>query len=208
MATMVPPDLGRMAVEIDGDFSARVEPFAEAGDTHQPVGPHQGGDDTRATADRRNGDGVAHLPDGHAHIVVVAGGRHDFARETAADDWLLLRPLPLPLGQQRLDEQLAGQGGADRIAGHADNWHRRRVCPVNHTQDDRMAGPHGHAVDEQRAQRLDDVGGVILAARRGAGVEQYEVVVAGRLDDGRANRLHLIGHNGPAGGHTAPIFHL
>jgi len=113
------------------------------------------------------------------------------------------------MGQQRLDEDLARQGRADGIAGHADDGRDAGArLAIDHPQHNRMPRPDGDAVDEDAAERIDDVDGVILAAGRRSGVEQDEVMVGGGCGDGRADGFEVIGHDGQAGGDATPRLHL
>ena len=61
--------------------------------------------------------------------------------------------------------------------------------PLDDAQDDRVPGPHGHAVDQQLAQLLDRSGGVVLRACRRAGVHQDHVMLCQRPREPRSQRL-------------------
>ncbi len=201
-----PLDLVRPAIQMHRHRRAGIHSFAESRDTHHPIRPHQRRNHAGPPADGRGHYLLAHQADCHSHIVVVARVRNHFAGHFGSDLRRTIGRLPLPASQQRFDENLAGQGGAYRVAGHADDWQlsgeiNRRA---RHAQDHRVARSHRHAVHQQPAQRPHHLSRVILAAGRGAGVNQHQIVLRYSPLNGGADSRRLIRRDRQTGRQSAP----
>ena len=136
----------------------------------QPVGSHQGGQYAGTARQRRGDDLTVHGPQPHPHPVVHAHDR----RELACEPGRHLRPLdgrhPLEPREQRRREDVERQRRGHRVARHADHGGR-----VHDSENDGMAGSHGHAVDRKLAELRHHPCGVVVSPRARARDHEYQV---------------------------------
>ena len=84
---------------------------------------------------------------------------------------------------------------------------RLRLCRAvfsQHPDDDRMARPHSHTVDQQIAQGGDNRSAEIFGASRRSGIEQDQVMIFGGGGHGRLDTVNVVWDDIEPGRRPAP----
>ena len=180
-----------------------ADALAVAGHADDAVGTAQAGDGARAARQGHGKEGVVHPAQLDADAFFHAGAGGQRVDGQGRDRFAAGQAALLEQGQQGLDELFQGHDGRDGIARRTDDGH-----PAHHAEGRGLAGHDGHAVGQQLALAGDDVGGIVVAARRGTGVEQHQIraLVDGRVD-GRADGFGIVGHDGQGKGLAPGLLH-
>ncbi len=178
---------------------AFVDPFGFLRDAHQSVSPDQGGDHAGAALQR------------HGHKAIVNPTHDDpeefleaqFGGHLAAHDGIHRRPTgfgkPLKPRKQRSDELFEGHDGGYGIAGKTNE----RLA-FHESQEHGFSGHHGHAVDEEPPQILDEGGRIVFRTGGRARVENDDVRIGKRrFFHAGPKRLGVVSHPGMEPGDPA-----
>ena len=138
------------AHKIDLDCLPGVESLGEPGDAGDAVRPHHRHDDARAALHWRGDEFFPYAAQPDTKELFFTRGREDLAAHVSRDLEAGLRRHAEHALHERLHEQIARDGGGDRVAGYAD--HR---LAVHDAERHGVAGPDGDSVDHKLPQLTD-----------------------------------------------------
>ena len=196
-------DLGKIAQEFYRYGFACADPFASCRHGEDAVRLHQRHHRTGAAADRSCHQMVGHPSEFDPDKVQNAHFRGERPGEGGLRGLWFRLFLAEHGCDQTADKDPHGENSGNRISRQADDG-----LVVDNCKDDRFAGLDVDAMDNNLAQFVQDLGGVVTGPGRGAGVRDHDVIFSRRFFDRLFYALIGISDKRPSGRRSAPFMEI